>query len=129
MFNGGDQIKVRTNRSFNEVCDIVEDILEDLGPVHMTSSGRFSIDRGRQTATFTQVRYRGDIRERKDGGDFIIALDYEVAPSVTCWVLGIIGFLMCFFPGLLFLFPVLAKNDVERAANRALDDIDDELSR
>jgi hypothetical protein len=128
MFNGGDQIKVSTDRSFTEVCDIVEDILGDLGPVHMSSSGRFSIERGRKSATFTRVRYKGDIRERK-GDAYLVALDYEVAPSTTCWVIGIIGFVFCFFPVFVFLFPLLAKDDVERAVNRLLDDIEDELTR
>jgi hypothetical protein len=129
MFNGGDQIRVKTDRSFNDVCDIVEDVLNDLGPVRMSSSGRFSIEQGRQSATFTRVQYRGDIRERSSGDGYVIALDYDVAPSVTCWVLGIVGFVMCFFPGLVFLFPILAKDDVERAAHRTLDEIEDELAR
>jgi cbb3-type cytochrome oxidase subunit 3 len=129
MFDGGDQVRVNTSLSFDDFCDEVEDVLGQLGPVRVGKSGRFTVDRGRQSGTFTEVQYSGDVRERKGGGGYLVTLDYKVAPSTACLVVGIMGFFLCVVGCFVFLFPVLAKNEVERAARRALDEIEDELSR
>jgi hypothetical protein len=130
MFHDGDQVKVKTTLPFDEVSHRVEGILEDLGPVHFMKSGRFSIERGRLSSSWTDVGYDGEIRERKDGQGYLIFLDYEVKPSTTCLVLGILGFLFCGGLGaLLLLFPALAKGEVQRLVRRVMDDIEDELTR
>jgi hypothetical protein len=129
MYKGGERIRVETDRSFEEVCSVVTNILHHLGPVHMTKSGRFTIEDRLHSGTFTDVRYRGDVCERKDGRGYLISLDFEVAPSVTCWVNGLFGFCACVIPVLVFLFPYSATSEVDRSVHRALVDIEDELNR
>ena len=97
--------------------------------MRLTNSGRFTIEPGRESGFFTEVTYRGEIRERKGGDGYTISLDYSVVPSVACWVFGIIGFMLCIIGCLVFLFPVLAKNNVETSVRRTLDEIEDELER
>jgi hypothetical protein len=130
MFKDGDQIKVATTLPFDKVCDRVEEILDSLGPVRFSNSGRFTIERGVKSGTWTEVTFTGEVRERKGGDGYLVSLDYEVKPTTPCLVVGIAGGLMCGGLGaLVFLFPVLAKGEVEKRARRALDDIEDELNR
>src|SRR5262245_9022659 len=105
MFNGSEQARVQTSLPLGEVIDRVEDILEGLGPVRFSHSGRFSIEQGRLSAFFMQVRYFGEVRERKGGDGYLVSIDYEVAPSTACWVIGIAGGILCLLPALVFLFP------------------------
>jgi hypothetical protein len=124
----GDKIRVRSDLPFEEVCDRVAEILDDLGEVYISSSGRITIEAPRHASSWTQVVYRGSIRER-DTGDYSIRLEYEVNPSSTCMVIGIISIFLCQFIALIFLIPVMAKSKVEQSVNRCLDDIDDALNR
>jgi hypothetical protein len=129
MFNGSDQVTVKSSLSFDQVCDRVEDLVNGLGPARFSNSGRFSIEEGRLTSFFTQVRYFGEVRQRKGGEGYLVGIDYEVAPSVACWVIGVAGGLTCLAPGLVFLFPLMAKDEARRAVERTIFEIDDELNR
>jgi hypothetical protein len=129
MFKGGEQIMVRTTLSFADVCNRVAEIMDWLGPVHMSSSGRFSIEQGRHSSFFTEVLFKGDVRERSRGDGVVVTLDYEVKPSTACLVIAIVAAFTCQLVALILLFVVQAKNNVERDLNRTLDDIEDELDR
>src|SRR5262245_33111353 len=104
MFGGSEQVRVEARLSWDDLLTTVEGELRQLRRAEVRASGRFVIEEGRDQSFLTQVRVEGEVRERRDGR-YEVRLDYQVAPSVACWVLGILGFLCSVVGGAIFLAP------------------------
>jgi len=117
MFKANCSTSFKTEKSKSEVFAIIEDNLETLGSVVVSDSGNIQINAEKNNSFSHSCLIQGKIKERD--GKYSIDLDIEVKPSILIWVLILFGGL-----GLILLaLPLLAKNDLQKKADRALDNI------
>jgi hypothetical protein len=118
MFNGNSSVSFKSSKTKLDVIKIVEEELETLGTVNITSSGGITITGSRFNGFSYKYNIDGRVNERD--GRFTINIDYQAKPDVIGWLIGI-----CFFPiGLaIFILANNAKGDIQRKADNTLSEI------
>lgn len=118
MFKGNSSVSFKSSKTKEEVISIVEEQLETMGNVSVTSSGSISVTGSKFSGFGYDTNIDGRVSERN--GRFSINLDFEAKPSVPGWIV-----VVCFFPiGLAaFILPNNAKGDMQRKADQAFSEI------
>ena len=118
MFKSFIGTRIETSKPKEEVYNLTEDYLQDLGNTEISSSGGIMISGAR----FRGFGYTSDIsgRIRENDKYYSVDIDINVKPEVIAWII-----LICFFPiGLLILFlPFNAKSEVQIKGTRILEDL------
>ncbi len=115
MFKGNSSVSFKCSKSREEVISVVEEQLEILGNISVSSSGGFNITGTRFTGFSYETIIDGKVSERD--GRFSINIDFQAKPTIVGWLIAI-----CFFPlGLaILILPNNAKGDIQRKADQAL---------
>jgi hypothetical protein len=115
MFKGNSSVSFKCSKSREEVISVVEEQLEILGNISVSSSGGFNITGTRFAGFSYETIIDGKVSERD--GRFSINIDFQAKPTIVGWLIAI-----CFFPlGLaILILPNNAKGDIQRKADQAL---------
>jgi len=118
MFKGNASARFTASKPQDAVYKEVEESLHVLGHATVSSSGTISISEGKFSGFGYRAEFNGKIIERD--GTYTLDLEFEAKPEIIAWIISI-----CFFPfGLLILIlPYNAKGDIQRKANRVMDDL------
>lgn len=127
MFNGEESIRIRTKHTEEKLKEVIDDVLGRIGRVEFFRRGDFAVSPGKFKSFATAVEMDGQLSKAKKEGEWTLRLEYNVAPSSTCWVIAVVGFLFCLFGPLVLIMPFLAKSEVQRAVERALRDVQQEV--
>ena len=118
MFNGNSLVSFKSSKSKADVFKIVEEELESMGTVSITSSGGITINGSRFNGFGFKTNIEGRISERD--GRFSIHLDYQAKPEIIAWIIAI-----CFFPigAAILILPNNAKENMQRKADLTFSEI------
>lgn len=121
LFSGTANSSFKSDKPFPEVLKLIQDALENVGPVDISDKGLIAINARGFSGFSHDASISGTIRGKD--GKYFIDMNYEARMTTVAWVLVVIGF-FCFGAGLLvLLFPLLSKNDMKKKVEKALDDI------
>lgn len=118
MFKGNASISFKSSKTKADVIKVVEEQLESMGNVSLSSSGSINITGSRFSGFGYDTNIQGRVNERD--GRFSINIDFEAKPGTAGWIVAI-----CFFPlgCAVFILPNNAKSDMQRKADQALSEI------
>jgi hypothetical protein len=118
MFRGNASARFTTSKPQDAVHKEVEQSLELLGRTTVSPSGTISISEGKFSGFGYKTECDGRIVERD--GAYRLDLDFQAKPDIIAWIIAI-----CLFPiGLaIFILPSNAKGDIQRKADRVIDDL------
>ncbi len=118
MFKGNSSVSLKSSKTKADVIKIVEEQLENMGNVSVSSSGGINITGSKFSGFGYDTNIEGRVNERD--GRFSVNIDFEAKPATAGWIVAI-----CFFPiGLaVFILPNNAKGDMQRKADQALSEI------
>lgn len=118
MFKGNSSISFKSTKSKVDIIKVVEEQLENMGNVSVSSSGVINITSSKFSGFGYQPIIEGKVSERD--GRFSVNIDFQATPQLAAWLISI-----CFFPiGLLvMLLPFNAKSDMQRVSDQALQEI------
>lgn len=118
MFTGNSSVTFTTSREKAEVYKEIEDLLEALGTVHISSSGGITISGSRFQGFSYKPNIDGRVSERE--GRYTVNLDFQAKPDTMGWLIAI-----CAFPiGLaIFILPNKAKAEIQRKSDHALSEV------
>lgn len=119
MFSGEEQVRIRWNRSREELEEVLVDTLDRLGGVKFTGRSQFRVRGDRFDTALAGVAIDGELRQGRKDGEWTLTLFYSVKPSALCWVIAIFGFMFFTLGLLILLAPNSTKNDVQHAVQRA----------
>ena len=108
----------KSSKTKAEVISIVEEQLENMGNVSVSSSGGLNITGSKFSGFGYDTNIEGRVNERD--GRFTVNIDFEAKPAIVGWIIAI-----CFFPlgCAVFILPSNAKGDMQRKADQALSEI------
>jgi hypothetical protein len=121
MFKSNCSTNFKTDKSKSEVFKTIEDNLDSLGSVEISDNGTIKINASKNNSFSHNCFIEGKIKENQ--GKYSIDLDIEVKPSMIIFLLIICGGVGL----LLFALPFLAKSDLQKKADRVLDNIRNEF--
>ncbi len=118
MFKGNSSVSFRSSKTKADVIKVVEEQLEILGNVSVSSSGGINVTGSKFTGFGFNTNIEGRVSDRD--GRFSVNVDFEAKPEVVGWAVAI-----CFFPiGLaVMILPNNAKGDMQRKSDQALQEI------
>ena len=118
MFKSFISNRIETTKSKDEIYNLIEDRLHDLGHTEVSSNGRFTISGAR----FNGFGYSSDIQGRikENDSSYTVNVDIDVKPEIIAWVIA-----LCFFPigALIILLPYNAKTEIETKIRNSLEDL------
>ena len=118
MFKSFISNRIETTKSKEEIYNLLEDRLHDLGHTEVSSNGRFTMSGAR----FNGFGYTSSIEGRIKENDksYTVNIDVNMKPEIIAWIIAV-----CFLPiGLLvFLLPYNAKNEIEAKLKNAIEDL------
>jgi len=118
MFNGNASVSFKSSKTKSDVIKVVEEQLETMGTVSVSSSGGITITGSRFNGFSYKPSIEGRVSDRD--GRFTVNLDFQAKPDVMGWLIAI-----CLFPigCAIFILPNNAKGDMQRKADQALAEI------
>lgn len=118
MFNGTNNLTFKTDQPKAKVFELIEEELQNLGSVDISDRGMIKINASKFSGFAHETIIEGSIREKE--GKYTIQLDYKIKLNTVGWLIGI-----CTLPfGLaIFIFPILAKNEVSQKAESAFNNL------
>lgn len=118
MFNGNASVSFKSSKPKADVIKVVEEQLETMGTVSVSSSGGITITGSRFNGFSYKPSIEGRVSDRE--GRYTVNLDFQAKPDVMGWIIAI-----CAFPlGLaVLILPNNAKSDIQRKADQALAEI------
>ena len=124
MFRGNLSIRINTLKSTEEVFNSAEDALEDLGRTSISNSGNITIAGSKFDGFGFATDFDGRLVKRDDY--YHLDLNYNAKPEVLSWLIAI-----CLFPvgAAIFVLPHNAKSEIEKKANRILNDLKYDLEK
>lgn len=124
MFRDNLSIRINTSKSEEEVYNLVEDALEDLGRTSISNSGTIRISDSKFNGFGFVTEIDGRIVKRDDY--YNLDLDFNSKPEILSWIIAI-----CFFPigAAIFVLPYNAKSEINKKANRILNDLKYDLEK
>jgi len=118
MFTGNSSVTFNSSKEKSEVYRELEELLETLGIVHISSSGGITITGSRFNGFSYKPSIDGRVTERE--GRYTINLDFQAKPDTMGWLIAICGFPI----GLaIFILPNNAKAEIQRKADHALSEV------
>lgn len=124
MFRQNLSIRINTLKPQEEVYNLVEDALEQLGRTSISNSGRVSISGSEFSGFGFSTEIDGRIVKRNDY--YILDLDFNSKPEIISWIIALF-----LFPvgAAIFILPYNAKNEIGKKANWVLNDLKYDLER
>lgn len=120
MFSGNSSTSFKATQSKNKVLGIIQESLEsNLGAVEITEKGQIIINARKFDGFSHEVVMNGFIREKE--GRYTLEINYETNANIMFWIILVVGILFFFVGVLIFIFPLLAKNDIKAKVDKALD--------
>lgn len=118
MFKGNSSVSFKSSKTKADVIKVVEEQLEILGNVSVSSSGGINVTGSKFTGFGYKTNIEGRVSDRD--GRYTVNIDFEAKPETAGWVVTI-----CFFPlgALVMILPNNAKDDMQRKADQALAEI------
>lgn len=118
MFKGNASARFTASKPQDGVFKEVEQSLDVLGRATVSSSGTISISEGKFSGFGYKAEFDGRIVEKD--GTYTVDLDFQAKPEIIAWIIAI-----CLFPiGLaILILPYNAKGDIQRKAERVMDDL------
>ncbi len=118
MFKGNSSVSFKSSKTKADVIKVVEEQLENMGNVSVSSSGGINITGSKFSGFGYETNIEGRVSERD--GRFSVNIDFEAKPATAGWVITI-----CFFPigAAVMILPYNAKGDMQRKADQALQEI------
>lgn len=118
MFNGNASVSFKSSKPKAEILKVVEESLEPMGTVSISSSGGITITGSRFSGFSYKPSIEGRVTDRD--GRFTVNLVFEAKPDVMGWIIAV-----CAFPlGLaIFILPNSAKGNMQRKADQSLSEI------
>jgi len=118
MFKSFISKRIETTKSKDEIYNLLEDRLHDLGHTEVSSNGRFTMSGARFNGFGYTSNIEGKIKENDNS--YTVNIDVNMKPEIIAWII-----LICFFPiGALVLFlPYNANNEIEAKLKNALEDL------
>ena len=120
MFKSNCSTNFKTDKSKSEVFKTIEDNLDSLGSVEISDNGTIKINASKNNSFSHNCFIEGKIRENQ--GKYSIDLDIEVKPSMMIWLM-----MFCAVGILLLALPLLAKGELQKKTDRALENIRNEF--
>lgn len=126
MFSGEERTSVVSTMTDDEFDDCVCRALDRLGSVEVNSDGDLDIrPSGSLVSFFSTISFRGRVSKTDDG--YRVSVQYTLAPSAACWVLGVVLFCLVFMVGGAIIFvPAIEKSGVATTVANALRDLKEE---
>ena len=116
MFKANSSTNFKTDKPKAEVLKVIEENLETLGSVEISDNGVIKINASKNSSFSHDCIIDGKVREKE--GKYSIDIDVEAKPTVVLWVLPLCGI------GLIMLIlPYMAKGELQKKADRDLDNI------
>jgi hypothetical protein len=118
MFNGNASLSFNSTKNKAEVIKVVEEQLEIMGTVSVSSAGGITITGSRFNGFSYKPSIEGRVIDRD--GRYTINMDFQAKPDAIGWLIAI-----CCFPlgCAIFILPNNAKSDMQRKADQALAEI------
>lgn len=118
MFKGNSSVSFKSSKTKEDVIKIVEEQLEIMGNVSVTSSGGINVSGSKFSGFGYDTNIEGRVSDRD--GRFSVNIDFEAKPATVGWLIAI-----CFCPiGLaVLILPNNAKGDMQRKSEQALQEI------
>ena len=120
MFKGSNSLSFKTDKPREKVMEIIADCLESVGPVDISDKGMVKINATKYGGFGHESTIEGTVRDKE--GKFTLQLDFQSKLNTVGWIIfictigGLIGILM-------FIFPVLAKNEMNAKIDSAINNI------
>ena len=128
MFNGEESIRIQSSMLREKIEEAIEDATNGLGTLKFFDRGEFEISGGRFKSFATDVTITGQLAKGRKEGEWTLRMEYSVKPSGGCWAIAIVGlFIVFIFSFLILLIPMMAKSEVQRAVERAMRDVRNEV--
>ena len=103
-------------------------VRESIGAIEFFDRGDFEIAGKKFQTFFLAVAISGRVSKTNKQGEWKFSIEYSVKPMTACWAIAIAGFfLVLVFSFLILIIPLLAKSDVQRAVERVIRDVRDEV--
>ncbi len=118
MFKGSETTRVTTSAPEDQVYRDIEKSLGDLGSVKVSKSGTITIDPSPSLSSFHSVTTANGM-VTKEGGDYVVKVDYDVNPTPVSWIISVVLFCGTFFGGAFFLIGLMQKGTVATAVQNA----------
>ena len=118
MFKGNSSVSFKSSKTKAEVLKVVEEQIEILGNVSVSSSGGINVTGSKFSGFGFKSIIEGRVNDRD--GRFSVNIDFEAKPETVGWAIAI-----CFFPlgALVMILPNNAKGDMQRKSDQALAEI------
>jgi len=120
MFKGSNNVSFKTDKPKEKVMEMIQDSIESVGSVDISDSGMIKINATKYGGFGHESSIEGTIRERE--GKYSVQIDFQSKLNTVGWIIfictigGFIGLLM-------FLFPILAKNEMTAKIDSAFSNI------
>ena len=118
MFKGMTNVSFTTTKPKQEVFKVIEDELSSVGSVDINDRGTLKINASKMSGFAHDATIEGNIREKE--GKYNIDIDFQAKPNTTCWIIAIVT---CGWGLLLLILVAMAKSEMQKSIDRALDNI------
>jgi|GEM_PF-2712505 len=122
MFQESHSIRFKSNKSFDEVLDVIEDEFDRMSACNTTADGYIDMKSTRFSGFGYKMNVFGRLKKRKD--TYKLDMTWDARPSVFAWILGFLFFPIGF---LTFLIAHSKKGEMTRKMEDAMDDIQYEI--
>lgn len=127
MFGGEESVRIKSNRPPKDFEDAIDSAFGRIGAVDFVGRGRFEVSPKKFRNIATDVVIDGEITKGRREGEWTIRISYNVQPSAMCWVIAVVGFILCLVGPVVLIMPFLAKSEVQRAIERATREAQEEI--
>jgi hypothetical protein len=120
MFKGTETTRVTSSAPEDQVYAKIEEGLRELGSVKVSKSGTITIDPGPSLTSFHSTTAVSGL-VTKEGGDYVVKIDYDVSPTPVNWIITVVLGL-CVLPPIglaFFLISLLQKGNDATAIQNA----------
>ncbi len=118
MFKGNTSVSFKSSKTKEEVINVVEKQLENMGNVSVSPTGGINVTGSKFQGFGYETSIEGRVNDKD--GHFSVNIDFEAKPAITGWAISV-----CFFPlgAAVMILPYNAKEDMQRKADQALAEI------
>jgi hypothetical protein len=122
MFAGQESVRIRTEKSRDEIEELLAESLGDVGKVKFGKRDGFRLVGQKFKDTFAETEVDGTLEEGRKENEWIVRIDLKITPTPLCWIIAIAGFFVVLVAPLIFLIPYMAKGELEKKIRSGLDD-------
>lgn len=129
MFKGEEYVTFETAEPTEKLFEKVEGSLAELGKISITKKGTITIEpRSKLSNAFSQTSMEGQLAQKKGAKQHTLTVNYDVSPTIICWLVIVVGTLTLFLGWLAIFLPMSHKKAVGKEVQKALAQIEDDLT-